>query len=46
MARLAAQWMRSNLVTLVALKKEKPSGRSISEKGPKKKLYTEERETP
>ena len=44
LARLAARWKRSSLVILVALRKRKLSGLSVSEKGPKKNLYTKERD--
>ena len=41
MTRSAAQWRRSNLVILVALRK----GKHV-QKGAKEKLYTEQRGTP
>ena len=44
MARLAARWRRSNLVTLVPLKKGKHPGKAYVRRGRKKALYRRERD--
>ena len=45
MARLAARWRRSNLVTLVALRKGNHPGEAQLRRGRRKDLYRTERDS-
>ena len=45
MARLAARWRRSNLVTFITLRKGNHPGKAYVRRGPRKALYRTERDS-